>query len=150
MPRPKLIRRVTSSPDVTYSNPRGIPLASLEEVIVNVDEFEAVRLKDLLDMEQEEAAARMGISQPTFHRLLLSARRKISDAIVNGRAIRIEGGAFRVAATGGTGRFGRRRGLAAGPGGFCICPNCRHMEPHRTGEPCYAMKCPKCGTLMVR
>jgi predicted DNA-binding protein (UPF0251 family) len=93
-------------PHVTYFKPAGIRMVELEESVVNVDEFEAVRLKDLLGLEQEEAARKMDISQPTFHRLVLSARRKIADAIVNGKAIRIEGGSFRIACM--SGRRGRR------------------------------------------
>ncbi len=97
MARPRLCRRVGFSPDVTYFKPQGIPLRGLEEVILPVDEFEAVRLKDLLGLEQETAAKKMNISQPTFHRLVLSARKKIADAIVNGKAIKIEGGAYKMA-----------------------------------------------------
>lgn len=96
MPRPRLCRRVQFNPNVTYFKPRGIPLRELEEVILHVDEYEAVRLKDLEGLEQEECAKKMNISQPTFHRLVLSARKKIADAIVNGKAIKIEGGNFRV------------------------------------------------------
>ena len=114
MPRPRLFRRVGFEPNVIYFKPAGIRMVELEEVILGVDEFEAVRLKDLLGMEQDEAAKKMGISQPTFHRLVLSARKKIADAIVNGKAIRIEGGNFRIMRTrgfGGMGRgFGRRQG----------------------------------------
>ena len=95
MARPRLCRRILAEPDVTYFKPRGIPLRELEEVILPVDEFEAVRLKDLDGLEQEECAKKMNISQPTFHRLVLSARKKISDAIVNGKAIKIEGGNFK-------------------------------------------------------
>jgi len=95
MVRPHRCRRVTLEPNVTYFKPRGIPLVDLEEVILHVDEFEAVRLKDLGGLEQEECAKKMNISQPTFHRLVLSARKKISDAIVNGKAIRIVGGNFK-------------------------------------------------------
>ncbi|MBS3089161.1 DUF134 domain-containing protein [Candidatus Pacearchaeota archaeon] len=94
MVRPRLCRRVRFNPDVTYFKPRGIPLTELEETILNVDEFEAVRLKDLEGLEQEECAKKMNISQPTFHRMVISARKKIADAIVNGKAIRIEGGNF--------------------------------------------------------
>ena len=94
MVRPRLCRRVRFNPDVTYFKPRGIPLSELVEVILHVDEFEAVRLKDLEGLEQEECAKKMNISQPTFHRLILSARKKIADAIVNGKAIKIEGGSF--------------------------------------------------------
>jgi predicted DNA-binding protein (UPF0251 family) len=71
-------------------------MVDLEETILAVDEFEAIRLKDLEGLEQEECASRMNISQPTFHRLVLSARKKIAEAIVNGKAIRIEGGNFEV------------------------------------------------------
>ena len=95
MVRPRRCRRVDLEPNVTYFKPRGIPLVELEEVILQVDEFEAVRLKDLEGLDQEECAKKMNISQPTFHRLVLSAREKISDAIVNGKAIKIEGGNFK-------------------------------------------------------
>jgi len=95
MARPRLCRRILAEPDVTYFKPRGIPLRELEETILSVDEFEAVRLKDLEGLEQEECAKKMNISQPTFHRLVLSARKNIADAIVNGKAIKIEGGNFK-------------------------------------------------------
>jgi len=96
MVRPRLCRRVRFNPNITYFKPRGIPLRELGEVILLVDEFEAVRLKDLEGLEQGECAKKMKISQPTFHRLVLSARKKISEAIVNGKAIRIEGGNYRI------------------------------------------------------
>jgi len=96
MVRPRLCRRILAEPNVTYFKPRGIPLMQLEETILNVEEFEAVRLKDLEGLEQEECAKKMKISQPTFHRLVLSARKKIADAIINGKAIRIEGGNFKL------------------------------------------------------
>ena len=70
-------------------------MVQLEEVILHVDEFEAVRLKDLGGFEQSECAKKMKISQPTFNRLIVSARKKIADAIVNGKAIKIEGGNFK-------------------------------------------------------
>jgi predicted DNA-binding protein (UPF0251 family) len=87
---------VDFSPNVTYFKPAGIRLIDLDESILNVDEFEAVRLKDLEGLEQEECAQKMNISQPTFHRLIVSARKKIADAIVNCKAIRIEGGVFKL------------------------------------------------------
>lgn len=96
MVRPRLCRRVRFNPDVTYFKPRGIPLSELEEVILHVDEFEAVRLKNLEGLEQEECAKKMNISQPTFHRLILSARKKITEAIVHGKAIKIEGGNYKL------------------------------------------------------
>jgi uncharacterized protein len=95
MVRPRLCRRVGFNPNVTFFKPQGIPLRELEEIVLQVDELEAVRLKDVLDFDQSECAKKMNISQPTFHRLILSARKKIADAIVNGKAIKIEGGNFR-------------------------------------------------------
>ncbi|MFA7707729.1 MAG: DUF134 domain-containing protein [Candidatus Pacearchaeota archaeon] len=94
MVRPRLCRRIFAKPNVTYFKPRGIPLRNLDESILTIDEFESVRLKDLGGLEQEECAKNMNISQPTFHRLILSARKKIADAIINGKAIKIEGGNF--------------------------------------------------------
>lgn len=94
MARPRLFRRVMFNPNITYFKPRGIPLRELSEVVILVDEYEAIRLKDLEGLDQEECAKKMNVSQPTFHRLVLSARKKISDAIINGKAIKIEGGNF--------------------------------------------------------
>jgi predicted Fe-Mo cluster-binding NifX family protein/predicted DNA-binding protein (UPF0251 family) len=64
----------------------------LEEVLLGRDELEAIRLKNLVGLSQEQAASQMGVSQPTFHRLLVSAHQKLTDAVVNGKALRIEGG----------------------------------------------------------
>ena len=66
-----------------------------EEAILSVDEFEAVRLKDLEGLDQNECAKKMDISQPTFHRLVVAARRKIADALTHGKTIKIEGGHYR-------------------------------------------------------
>ena len=95
MARPRLCRRIRFSPDVTYFKPAGIRMIELEESIVTFDEFEAVRLKDLEELEETEAAKKMNLSQPTFNRLVRQARKKIADAIVHGKAIRIEGGNFK-------------------------------------------------------
>jgi predicted DNA-binding protein (UPF0251 family) len=94
MARPRKWRRVASIPEVTYFKPAGIPLRALEDVGLTVEEVEALRLKDLAALQQVECAERMHISRPTFHRILRSARRKIADAFVNGKAIRVEGGNF--------------------------------------------------------
>ena len=96
MVRPRLCRKVKSNPDVNYFKPRGISLSELEEVVLHVEEFEAIRLKDLEGLEQESCANKMKISQPTFHRLIISARKKIADAIINGKAIKIEGGNYKI------------------------------------------------------
>lgn len=90
MPRPRCPRQVAFSPSVTYFKPAGIPLRELEELVLRPDELESLRLADLEGLYQEEAAERMGISRPTFARLVETARRKVADALVNGRAIRLE------------------------------------------------------------
>ena len=69
-------------------------MTELEEVRLVVEELEAIRLKDLEGLEQEETAVKMGISQPTLHRILLSAHTKTADALVNGKALRIDGGDY--------------------------------------------------------
>ena len=126
-------------------------MVSLEETVLTVDEFEAIRLRDYEGLDQTEAARRMGISQPTFQRAYESARKKVADALVNGKAIKIEGGSYMISGRGGymTGK-GRMGGSAAGPSGMCVCQKCGSSVPHQTGVPCYRMKCPKCGTPMAR
>jgi len=94
MPRPIKWRRVAFMPQVTYFKPVGIPLRSLEDVCLSVEEAEAIRLKDLEGLEQEECGERMHISRPTFSRVLESARKKLADALISGKAIRVEGGNF--------------------------------------------------------
>jgi len=95
MPRPRRCRRIRFMPGVTYFKPAGVRLVDLREVVLHVDEYEAVRLIDLENIEQSEAGKKMKISQPTLSRLLKSARKKISDALINGKAIRIEGGNYK-------------------------------------------------------
>jgi len=92
MPRKKCCRKVSQLPGTTYYKPRGIPMMKLKEVVLNLDEFEALRLADHLGMYQEEAAGKMGISRQTFGRIIDSAHEKIADALVNSKALRIEGG----------------------------------------------------------
>ena len=97
MPRPPKCRRVEFLPDVTYFKPAGIPLRALEEVCLSVEEAEAIRLKELEGLEQEQGAEKMNISRSTFQRVLASGRQKMADALLNGKAIRIEGGNFKMA-----------------------------------------------------
>lgn len=94
MARPFKCRRVAFIPGVTYFKPAGIPLRALEEARLTVEEAEAIRLKDLESLEQKEGAEKMNVSRSTFQRILASARQKIADALLNGKAIRIEGGNF--------------------------------------------------------
>ncbi len=78
------------NPDVIYFKPQGIPLRMLEEVVLRADELEALKLYDVDGLEQTKAAEKMKISQPTFARILDSANKKIAEALVKGKAIRIE------------------------------------------------------------
>lgn len=96
MPRPFKCRRVDFVPEVTYFKPAGIPMKFLEEVRLTVEEAEALRLKDIQGLEQEEGAEKMNISRPTFQRVLAAARYKVADALLNGKAIRIGGGNFQL------------------------------------------------------
>lgn len=90
MPRPRIRRRIRGRPNSSYFKPVGIRLIDLEESILKMDEFEAIRLIDYLEIGQIEACKKMNISQPTLSRLLQSARKKISQAIVKGQAIKID------------------------------------------------------------
>jgi len=89
MARPKLKRHICCDPEAYYFKPRGIPTFELEEIALEIDEYESIRLADIMRLSQEEAARRMKISRPTFGRILAKARGKLADAIVNGKAIKI-------------------------------------------------------------
>jgi predicted DNA-binding protein (UPF0251 family) len=95
MPRPCRCRKIRCSPDANYFKPRGIPLASLEEVNLTLDELEALRLADFEGLYQEAAAKKMNISRQTFGNIINSAHKKIADSLLNGKALRIEGGVIK-------------------------------------------------------
>lgn len=86
------MRLVRGRPEVTYYKPAGIPLRDLEEVVIGLDEFEALRLADLEGRYHEQAAQAMNISRQTFGRLIDDAHRKVAEALTGGKAIRLEGG----------------------------------------------------------
>lgn len=132
MPRPPKFRRVGFLPDVTYFKPAGIPLRTLQEVVLRVEELEAIRLKDLEDLEQEACAERMQVSRPTFQRILEAARRKVAEALIQGKAIRVEGGHFRVDA------------------GSLYCATCGFQFSHdETSQPTDTTFCPQCQKPLV-
>ncbi|RCK73359.1 MAG: hypothetical protein IGBAC_0205 [Ignavibacteriae bacterium] len=95
MARPHKCRKVELIPGITYFKPRGIPMDMLEEVKLSVDEFESLRLADYNAFSHEESAERMNISRATFGRIVEKARYKIVDALLNGKAIIIEGGNYK-------------------------------------------------------
>lgn len=88
------IRKVSCNPESSYYKPRGIPLKELEEVVLTYDELEAITLTDVKKLYQEEAAEKMGVSRQTLGRIVEKAHTKITDAILNGKAIKIEGGSY--------------------------------------------------------
>lgn len=94
MARPVKLRYVAGLPSANSFRPMGIPANLLQTVRLSLEEIEAIRLKDLEGLEQEKCAERMHISRPTFHRVLGSGRKKLADALVNGKAIQVEGGNF--------------------------------------------------------
>lgn len=92
MPRPLCPRRITHQPPSRYFKPAGIPLRELQEIVLGADEMEAVRLADVEDLYNTEAAKRMKVSRQTFDRIVHRARQKIAQALVSGQALRIEKG----------------------------------------------------------
>jgi predicted DNA-binding protein (UPF0251 family) len=104
---------VRHDPPVVYFKPAGVPMRILEEVALGLDELEALRLADLEGLSHEEVGEMMGVSRATAGRILAEARRKAAEALVHGRAIRVEGGTVETIENGGRGP-GRRRGVGGG------------------------------------
>lgn len=94
MARPTKWRKIENIPAVPCFVPSDKDIPELDKNILKLEELEAIRLKDLEGMEQEECAAKMEVSRPTFQRILISAREKIADSLINGKSILIEGGNF--------------------------------------------------------
>jgi len=94
--RPKKIRWIRYIPKERCFKPLCRPLSKLEQVCLTLDEFEAIRLVDLEELKHEEAAKVLKISRPTFTRIITNAHKKISDSLVNIKAIRIQGGCCKI------------------------------------------------------
>jgi len=133
MPRPPKCRRVEFIPEITFFKPAGIPVSELEVVQLKVEELEAIRLKDLLGLEQEGCADKMGVSRPTYHRILSSARGKVATALLEGKAIRVEGGHFEIVLR------------------YFKCSNCGHQWdlPCGVGASGTGISCPQCQSSAV-
>lgn len=130
MPRPMKHRWVEFFPEHTYYAPRGIRACELEEIELKLEELEAMRLKDIEQLTQEECAERMGISRQTFQNIIDSARRKVAIALTQGQALHIGGGHYRAKHC------------------FYQCQACSHQyyienEEERT-------TCPSCGSHQVQ
>ncbi len=120
MPRPFKRRMIDGSAEYSYFKPLGVPMRNLEEICLTLDEMEAVRLADLEGLYQAEAAEKMNVSRQTFGNIIKSAHKKIADALINSKAMRVEGGHVEInppsdefCPRGGRGR--RYRGGGNGP-----------------------------------
>ena len=89
MARPMICRKVSCNVAARYFKPQGIPMRFLEEVELELDEIEAIRLADLEGLYQVDAAARMGISRQTFGNIIARAHKKVATALLGGKALRI-------------------------------------------------------------
>lgn len=140
MARPPKERVVEQMPTVTHYKPAGVPMRTLEEVILTVEEMEAIRLADMEQLDQAAAASRMEISPPTFNRIINQAHQKIATALWRGAALRVEGGNFRLI------HHGKRRGRQM------TCDACSHRwELPRGGGHCMQEACcPVCRSNNVR
>lgn len=94
MPRPPKRRRIKNIPHIRFFKPAGIPGRKLEEVLLSLEEVEALRLKDLQGLNQNESAQKMNISRPTFQRIITKAHEKVAEALLEGKALRFEGGDY--------------------------------------------------------
>ena len=123
-------------PQSDYFKPRGIPLSMLEEVVLTVDELEAIRLADLEHLYQEQAADKMKVSRQTFGRIIESAHKKVAEALVQGKALKIEGGEFEMASTRKFKCYECQHSweLPYGTGRPESCPSCKSGNIHREQE----------------
>ena len=122
MPRPFCCRRVEGRPAASIFKPAGIPARELAEIVMTLDEFEAVRLADMEGMYQEQAAGMMGVSRQTFGRIIGVARGKVADALVNGKALAIAGGEGAMEPGSECPRHGGRGGEQCPRRGTTACP----------------------------
>ena len=115
-------------PGVTYFKPAGVPMRFLDENCLSVEEMEAIRLRDLEHLEQVECADKMNISRPTFQRVLASARRKIADGLLHGKALKIEGGNYELVASRFRCSAGHEWEIPGGIQAPMVCPVCKTSD----------------------
>ena len=139
MPRPYKMRRIYGDFEDIYYKPRGKRMSELEEIFLEADELEALRLADLDNYYQNDAAEKMNVSRQTFGNIIKRAHNKVADALINGKAIRLKPDV--------TGRLrcrgcGHRWVEAAYAQKHSHCPDCEsdeieteilHLPGHRRG-----------------
>ncbi|MFW5976613.1 MAG: DUF134 domain-containing protein [Bacillota bacterium] len=149
MPRPPKKRNIKNIPEVKFFKPAGIPMRILEEVNLRMEEVEAIRLKDIKELTQQECAEKMNVSRPTFQRILINARKKIGEALIQGKAIRFKGGDYKLVSgkykcnncgeiitIPGSPHGGRRKGRHRREklNEFHSCPNCDQFSLKYLGD----------------
>jgi len=176
MARPKRIRKMNNPPHFKGFRPIGLPEGN-NPVILNYEEYESIRLSDFESYGQVEAARIMEISRPTYARIYESARRKISEAFILGKAIVFEGGKVyfdsewysciscncffnhtekeeeirNCTLCGSTDIEQYSENLPQSvTEDICVCPKCGNEKLHVPGTPCRQEICPECNCLMVR
>lgn len=176
MPRPKRIRRMNNPPHFKGFRVIGLPDEN-NPVVINFEEYEAIRLSDFELHGQVEAAQIMGISRPTYARIYESARRKVAQAFVQGKAIVFEGGKVYFDSDWyacnscncwfnhpekeleveecplcGSGDIEQFHEISDSESSedICICPQCGFEKIHSTGSPCRNETCPTCNVQMIR
>ena len=174
MARPVNRRSIEKPPIMEGFKPFGIPMRELESVILLLEEYEAVRLADYLGLSHLAAAKQMNVSRPTFTRVYEKARRTLSTALVEGKALLIEGGKYQTndcwnrcercsklfvcsdekAICPFCHQSAVRRlspdSSTTESKGFCVCTYCNTKIVHVRGKPCRESQCPSCGTRMIR
>ena len=138
MSRPTCCRRVRNSPLAACYKPAGIPVRELEAVVLSLDELEAIRLADLEGLYQEAAATAMGVSRPTFGRILAAAHHKIAKALVGGKLLQFIGGNIEMT---NMRQFtchvcNHQWEKECGTGCVECCPACASIEIERTDAEC--------------
>lgn len=93
--RPQKVRNIQNMPKITQFSPRGKP-GRPDEVVLSLDQFEAINLTDYRGLDQSQACKILGVSRPSFSRILAQARGKLADALVTGKIIRIGGGHIKI------------------------------------------------------
>ncbi len=133
MPRPVKWRRIAQMPNHRYFAPEGVLGENLDENILKIEELEALRLKDLDGLDQESCASAMRVSRQTFQRIYSAAKIKVADSLINGKAIRIQGGNY-------------TRNIC-----LLVCENCGYEWENKVENlaDSKGISCPECGDQRV-
>ncbi len=119
-------RLVQGPPRINQFKPSGIPARALQSIVLTIDEYEGIRLADYQGLDHSDAAEQMGISRPTFSRLIEKARNKVAQALIEGMTLTIAGGNFDFVQN------------------LYRCEDCGDTSPQPLGKE--LAECPECGS----